>query len=217
MRHSSISKNRVNNFNDHVTHQQRRWPSCKQSKITNNSVLSDPCDKIIEKPKPCISKYTSLFNNIFSESEDYYNYGFLKDNESLEKIILGVKSSSSGRLFFEPEQTKSISRSENKYGGVLPFKESVQVVMDSKDPYGDFKKSMQEMIESHGLNNLECLEKLLGWYLSRNDERHHQFIIEAFVDMFLEFVASSSSSHSCSSVFSAILSTEEVDDGDRIN
>ncbi|KAG9135917.1 hypothetical protein Leryth_002625 [Lithospermum erythrorhizon] len=209
MRLNFIFKNKANNSSpDHLLQQQCQWPSCKQPKITNNSSFSNPSNEIMETPKACFSISTLEYTNISSESKDHYNYDFLKD-ESLETIIRGVQSSSSERLFFEPEQTKSISRNEIQFEGeILPFKESVVVVMASNDPYGDFKKSMQEMIESHGLKDLESWDKLLEWYLKMNDKKHHGFIVEAFIDMFLEFATSSSSNSTFTFFSSSILSRE---------
>ncbi|KAJ8505046.1 hypothetical protein OPV22_005932 [Ensete ventricosum] len=37
--------------------------------------------------------------------------------------------------------------------------------MESEDPYRDFRRSMEEMVAAHGLNDWERLEELLVWYL----------------------------------------------------
>ncbi|KAL4557458.1 hypothetical protein LXL04_035635 [Taraxacum kok-saghyz] len=67
--------------------------------------------------------------------------------------------------------------------GAIPYKESVAVAIESEDPHGDFKKSMEEMVENHGLKDWECLEELLGWYLRMNGKNHHELIVGAFVDL----------------------------------
>ncbi|VAI03674.1 unnamed protein product [Triticum turgidum subsp. durum] len=46
--------------------------------------------------------------------------------------------------------------------------ESVAVAVDSEDPYGDFRASMEEMVAAHGLRGWEALEELLVWYLRIN-------------------------------------------------
>lgn len=92
----------------------------------------------------------------------------------METVVRGVRSSQ--RLFFDPDETRSLLG--------FPFKESSEVLaLESEDPYGDFKKSMEEMVESHGMKDWEDLEELLGWYLKVNGKNNHAFIVEAFVDL----------------------------------
>ncbi|GAA0170780.1 hypothetical protein LIER_24968 [Lithospermum erythrorhizon] len=194
--------------------QQWQWPSCKHPKTlsfragddifkTVNSVFFDSSEHGIETPETWFSNsITSESASISTESEEYYNMG--AGAQSLETIIKGVQSSE--RLFFTPEDTSSIAgevkgedeevsgSSPLKDEEVLPFEGSVMMAMDSENPYEDFKKSMQEMIESKGLKDWECLEELLRWYLRMNEEKHHEFIIEAFIDMLIGFSAASSSS-----------------------
>ncbi|PWA41349.1 Ovate protein family, C-terminal [Artemisia annua] len=58
--------------------------------------------------------------------------------------------------------------------------------MESIDPYVDFKKSMQEMVEAdEGLKQWDNLQELLSMYLSLNDKINHGYIIRAFVDILL--------------------------------
>uniref|UniRef100_A0A6N2KTT9 Transcription repressor n=1 Tax=Salix viminalis TaxID=40686 RepID=A0A6N2KTT9_SALVM len=76
----------------------------------------------------------------------------------------------------------------------FPFKESVVSSMESRDPYLDFKKSMEEMVEAHGLTDWEALEELLCCYLKVNGKSNHGYIIGAFVDLLLGLASSSSSS-----------------------
>ncbi|CAH1446389.1 unnamed protein product [Lactuca virosa] len=144
----------------------------------------------------------SFFSNssesasISSESEEYLN---TNEYSSVENIVRGARSE---RLFFEPGPTTSSILEGNKQcvdilieggggggrddcggNGDIPYKESVAVAIESEDPHGDFKKSMQEMVENHGLKDWECLEELLGWYLRMNGKNHHELIVGAFVDL----------------------------------
>ncbi|KAL2555641.1 Transcription repressor OFP13 [Forsythia ovata] len=136
---------------------------------TVNSVFFDPSDRV---------------GTNSSECED-------PGGESVEMIIRGVQSE---RLIFEPGDTSSSILDKVKNSGVLPLKESVVLAMDSDDPYIDFKTSMEEMVETHGLKDWECLEELLGWYLRMNETTNHGFIIGAFVDLLKEHASSSISS-----------------------
>ncbi|XP_076931904.1 transcription repressor OFP15-like [Bidens hawaiensis] len=117
-----------------------------------------------------------------------------------------IRELSSDRFFFNPGHTKSIleEAKPNKKAkeSVLPFKESVSMMeMQSTDPFVDFKKSMQEMVEADsGLKKWENLQKLLSLYLTVNDKVNHGYIIEAFVDLLFSDLGSPlSASSSCSS------------------
>lgn len=90
-----------------------------------------------------------------------------------------------------------------------PFKESVILAMESDDPYRDFKRSMQEMVESSsGIKDWEWLQELLGWYLKMNGNGNHGFIVGAFVDLLLELSAPKTSApDSLSTSYSSALSS----------
>ncbi|OEL28117.1 hypothetical protein BAE44_0010859 [Dichanthelium oligosanthes] len=70
---------------------------------------------------------------------------------------------------------------------------SVAVAVDSGDPYGDFRASMEEMVSAHGLRDWAALEELLAWYLRINGKQHHHLIVGAFVDLLLGLSSSSPS------------------------
>ncbi|XP_055809453.1 transcription repressor OFP13-like [Solanum dulcamara] len=176
-----------------------QWPSCTHSKTlsfraddnifkTINSVFFDPFDGI-ETPQ-------SSFTNSSSDQSSTSN---IISIESHEEIIKGARSE---RLFFEQVATSSIFHQEPKVllckknqepqeenqENDLPFKESVILAMESKDPYLDFKKSMKEMVESQGIKDWDNLQELLAWYLKLNGEVNHGFILGAFVDLLMELV-----------------------------
>ncbi|KAI3809279.1 hypothetical protein L1987_25250 [Smallanthus sonchifolius] len=109
------------------------------------------------------------------------------DCSAVETIVRGARSE---RLFFQHDATSSLLETQESGGqctseidGGLPYKESVAMEMDSEDPYVDFLKSMEEMVEIHGLKDWNCLEELLGWYLRMNEKNNHEFIVGAFVDL----------------------------------
>uniref|UniRef100_M8AU88 Transcription repressor n=1 Tax=Aegilops tauschii TaxID=37682 RepID=M8AU88_AEGTA len=98
-----------------------------------------------------------------------------------EAVIRGIRASS--RLFFEPEATKSIvTTSKPAFGG------ATALAIDSADPYGDFRRSMEEMVLSRGgggsgEDDWGWLEEMLGWYLRANGKKTHGLIVGAFVDL----------------------------------
>ena len=168
----------------------QKWPSCKHPKTlsfrggddvikTVNSVFFDPSERV-ETPESWFTN-SSETTSFSTESEGF-------DGESLEVVVRGVRSE---RLFFEPGETNSILE-EAKTGG-FPFKESVVLAMESEDPYVDFRRSMEEMVESHGLKDWDCLEELLGWYLKVNGKKNHGYIVGAFVDLLVGIAAASCS------------------------
>lgn len=123
--------------------------------------------------------------------------------DPVETLIRGLRSETE-RLFFKPGETSSILE-EAKEGG-FPFKESVVLSMESQDPYVDFRKSMEEMVEAHGVKDWDAFEELLCWYLRVNGKSNHGYIVGAFVDLLVPLAfassSSSSSSHSPSSPLS---------------
>ncbi|KAI3470647.1 hypothetical protein Pfo_027310 [Paulownia fortunei] len=174
-----------------------QWPSCKHPKTLsfracNDDVFTTVLDSVfpdVETPELLLAN--SLEYASFSSGE------FSEQKQSLEMVISGVRSS--GRLFFEPDETSSIMKGAKTADGVFPFKDSVALAVESDDPYLDFKKSMQEMVESQGLmKDWDCLEELLGCYLRMNGKVNHGFIVGAFVDVLIGLAASSSSSSSSS-------------------
>ncbi|KAK4430715.1 Transcription repressor OFP13 [Sesamum alatum] len=189
-------------FKSKEANKQPHWqwplPSCKQPKTlsfrasddvfkTVNSVFLDTSIDVLvtlETPESWFTN-SSECASTFSADEHSDDNNNNDDSQSLEAIMQGVRSSE--RLFFEPGETSSILKEpEPEISGraaVLPFKESVALALESDDPYLDFKKSMQEMVESHGLKEWDCLEELLGWYLRMNGKRNHGFIVGAFVDL----------------------------------
>lgn len=150
----------------------------KISKTDSSSSSSSwPWPAYCHQPKTLSFRITQ---NTPTESASFCNES--DDEPSLETVIKGLRSE---RLFFEPGETSSILEEAAKAGGggEFPFKESVVLSMESQDPYVHFKKSMEEMVEAHGLKDWGDLEELLSCYLKLNAKSNHGFIIGAFVDL----------------------------------
>ncbi|KAD5960506.1 hypothetical protein R6Q59_013591 [Mikania micrantha] len=129
-----------------------------------------------------------------------------------------IRRLSTDRLFFKPETTSSILeeakpvKKEKEKEDVLPLKESVSMMkMESSDPFVDFKKSIQEMMEAdNGLKeSWENLQQLLNLYLAVNDSINHGYIVGAFIDLLLVDFGSSLPS-SCSSSSSSSINDQET-------
>ncbi|MCL7035861.1 hypothetical protein MKW94_016199 [Papaver nudicaule] len=68
----------------------------------------------------------------------------------------------------------------------------------SPDPYMDFRKSMQEMVEATEFSNVRAdwnyLHELLLCYLALNPKHTHKFIMDAFADLLVCLMTSSAPS-----------------------
>lgn len=224
-----------------------QWPSCNQVPKTLSFRVADGDGKkttttvdhpatSLDTPESCFTN-SSEYSGSFSTSSEDSGGGELV----VETVIRGLRSE---RLFFEPGQTSSIlEEAKAASSGLMsncPLMKQNGVVylsMDSQDPYLDFKKSMEEMVEAHGLKDWDCLEELLGWYLRVNGNDNHGYIFGAFVDLLVGLafnaaaasspdsplsMASSSSSSSnttpcCSSLQAEVDTEEEEDYGSSCN
>ncbi|MED6156556.1 hypothetical protein PIB30_015442 [Stylosanthes scabra] len=103
---------------------------------------------------------------------------------SLDDDNNNKKKNNNNRFFFELDETSSSIFEASKNKGPLFLKDSVVLSLDSNDPFLDFKKSMEEMVEALGLNkDWEGLQDLLSWYLKVNAKSNHGYIVGAFVDL----------------------------------
>ncbi|KAI4377386.1 hypothetical protein MLD38_015020 [Melastoma candidum] len=72
------------------------------------------------------------------------------------------------------------SRRRAEVGGV---KGSMAVVKKSRDPHGDFRRSMVEMIIERQIFGEEELHQLLLCFLSLNSVHHHNIIIHVYKEI----------------------------------
>ncbi|PHT71152.1 hypothetical protein T459_26256 [Capsicum annuum] len=98
--------------------------------------------------------------------------------------------------------SKSDNSSSNGLEIILFNGSSIIALMDSDNPYEDFKKSIEEMLEANQQPKdcEKCLEELLIWYLKSNGKANHRHIIDAFFDL-LNGYSSSTNTTSCSHSF----------------
>ncbi|XP_006288265.2 transcription repressor OFP13 [Capsella rubella] len=162
---------------------------------TVNSVFFDHNHNIVSEAETPVSWFTNSSETASHSTESDHDL----DAESLETVVRGVLRSE--RLFFDPGVTSSIledtdpkseSRKAVAFGddrdcGTPPMIEeiSVAVAMESEDPYGDFRRSMEEMVTSYGelARDWDSLESMLAWYLRMNGKNSHGVIVSAFVDL----------------------------------
>ncbi|EPS70453.1 hypothetical protein M569_04311, partial [Genlisea aurea] len=193
-----------------------QWPSCNFPKTLSFRLNEGGDDDSIFKT------INSVFLPAAAAAEDYSSeccshLSTTDDDDDgrggggLETIIREVRCSE--RLLYEPgdtnfmvkrgrgdddhhHQQQQLDDDDDGHGGAVPFKGSVAMSMESEDPYSDFKRSMREVVESHGVREWEKLEELLGWYLRMNGKMNHGFIVGAFVDLLVGLNSDDSSSSS---------------------
>lgn len=224
---SSTSSTSAASFSSAVSWQ---WPSCTQART--RSFRGDTSPEIVsmrhdtssskreeqeEGPYPYKynnNNYKTSMNPAYvhddysaADADCYSSIGLSAATQSLtlsnedEAIIHGLRSSTTRRILFEPESTSSIVK-KTKKAAAAAFDGATALSIESADPYGDFRRSMEEMVLSHGADDWVWLEKMLGWYLRANGEKTHGLIVGAFVDLLVALASSSGPSPAvCSSSF----------------
>ncbi|KAF8091545.1 hypothetical protein N665_0443s0005 [Sinapis alba] len=147
----------------------------------------------VNKPEPPSRSFSSssTTNNIMEKPREI---------ECIENVIRGLKSSK--RLIFERRgRSNSIleevtTRQEEEEEDALKEEEEegfMLLSLESNDPYSDFKKSMEKMVDLHALHHdWRRLEKLLFLLLKVNVKTSHKYICTAFVDLLLNLAVESS-------------------------
>ncbi|XP_051180047.1 uncharacterized protein [Lolium perenne] len=131
-----------------------------------------------------------------------------------EAVIRSLGRTSTDRFFVDPGPAsnsimalspgKSLAAAATSEEMAAPsepsslVEESVAVAVDSEDPYGDFRASMEEMVAAHGLRGWDALEELLVWYLRINGKHNHALIVGAFVDLLVGLAGTPSAQPSSS-------------------
>ncbi|XP_057425830.1 transcription repressor OFP13-like [Lotus japonicus] len=139
-----------------------------------------------------------ITDSVFTESPLSASFSSISDNDSrggadqIDILIRGLRDLD--RLFVEPEKSSSIF--EAKIGASesfasSPFRDSLVQPVDSGDPYWDFRNSMEEMAEAHGVNTWEDLEELLYLFLRLNEKTNHEYIVDAYVDFLKDLAVDS--------------------------
>jgi uncharacterized protein (TIGR01568 family) len=102
-------------------------------------------------------------------------------------------SAIASRRFFPACPGRSKSIIDSAAVAVYGIGSGVAVPTYSPDPYNDFKRSMEEMVEALGLDkraHWARLHELLLCYLALNSKQTHKYIISAFADLLLGLTGS---------------------------
>ena len=153
------------------------------------------------------STSTSTTGNSSSSSSLYesHNYGFAPEDSPPPDLtaVLATRRfffSSPGRSNLITDSPDLRPRSEYKTSTtttaatrLLTGGAAVKQCVQSPDPYNDFRRSMQEMLDAvtdaGDARRYEFLHELLLSYLSLNAEDTHKFIIRAFADVLVSLLS----------------------------
>ncbi|KAL6497038.1 hypothetical protein OROGR_028967 [Orobanche gracilis] len=140
----------------------------KRDDITAAELLVEP-PQLLENPPP---------ENLCSSARFFVASG------SSSSLIVEEPSSSSAPS--AANDREDAAESENKESPASPD-EFIALLTYSPNPYDDFRRSMQEMVdarlEHNGKADWEFLEELLFCYLDLNKKKSYRFILRAFVDL----------------------------------
>ncbi|CAK9329100.1 unnamed protein product [Citrullus colocynthis] len=168
--------------------------------------FSTPAAVIAAHTPPSDCYFTS--NPISSTVDDDDGF-FSTSSDSDDSISDDLAAVLASRRFFfsSPGRSNSIfeySSASRSQAHDVVVSDGLKVPKYSMDPYADFRRSMQEMVEARELEDVrsdsEFLRELLSCYLRLNPKNTHKFIVRAFADLVLSMLASSSPAPSPASI-----------------
>ncbi|KAK4418408.1 Transcription repressor OFP11 [Sesamum alatum] len=161
-------------------------------------------------PSLLIKNFNSLYDSFNAAASDDHHSTSESDTESSSATPDFATAFASQRFFFSsPGRSNSIidsaasssiastssSTSLNQHENDTVSGDSIAVPTYSPDPFLDFRRSMQEMVEAREIHdvreNWDYLHELLMCYLSLNPKSTHKFIVGAFADLLVSLMPSS--------------------------
>jgi len=176
-------------------------------KLKYPTILSQPYPQDTTTPSPsppCTFHFNTTLTHHHDEEEDYFY-----DTTELPPPDFSSVFASQRFFFSSPGSSNSITESPSNdtlpCNSLIPRGGSVKRVPKySVNPYVDFLRSMQEMIQSQHqeldvTNDWDYLHELLLCYLALNPTHTHKYIVQAFTHLLVDILSSSSSSSFSSS------------------
>lgn len=163
--------------------------SSSKIKMLKNLIISDHgtcgCRKSKQKdilqPKPKPKKPN---NNFYPSSSTI---------SSPTNTTTTLSFRSTTRCSEETDQNTTTTKMVNPYP---KLGDSLAVVKDSDDPYGDFRQSMLQMILERDIHSKDDLQELLNCFLQLNSSDHHQIIVRAFMEIWNGATSAAAAGHS---------------------
>ncbi|XP_042513912.1 transcription repressor OFP11-like [Macadamia integrifolia] len=175
----------------------------RSTETGTTSILVKNFNSLYDFTSDSTSKSVSRSSHNFSSSE--YSEDLLETTIPDFATIFA-----SQRLFFSsPGRSNSIFKSPTESPPPPEEEETEKLLIGgipistfSPDPYTDFRRSMQEMVEARELldvrSDWDYLHELLLCYLTLNPKHTHKFIIGAFADLLLSLMTTSTKSNGSS-------------------
>ncbi|CAA0828095.1 Transcription repressor OFP12 [Striga hermonthica] len=148
-----------------------------------------------------IRNFNSLYENFSAPAADHCASSSDSDAE-YGASAPDIAAAAASRRFFFSSPGRSNSIVDSSGGSPAPSSPEVDaggssgggiaVPTYSPDPFADFRRSMQEMVEAREVRGVRedwgYLHELLTCYLSLNPKSTHKFIVEAFADLLVSLV-----------------------------
>ncbi|KAF4348255.1 hypothetical protein G4B88_002656 [Cannabis sativa] len=180
--------------------------------MTTPQITPEDHSRPLPQPK-CSSILVRNFNSLYENTLDFSTSNSptspsahsVDDDDNDGGAVAVAAAFASSRFFFStPGRSNSIvdssttitaSAEPDEAVSSTLFGNSVAVPTISPDPYSDFRRSMQEMVEAREVgdvekSNWEFLHELLLCYLALNPKSTHKFIIGAFADLVVNVLPS---------------------------
>ncbi|KAI9119260.1 hypothetical protein K1719_009935 [Acacia pycnantha] len=160
--------------------------SPESSSSSTTTTLQD--NPVSPADTPSSSVFIKNFNSLYDPTSDH-------SVNSANEPDLATAFASRRFFFSSPGRSNSIVESSAAAGCQKKkvLDNSVAVLTFSPDPYLDFRRSMQEMVEARPElmdvnSNWEVLHELLLCYLALNPKHTHKYIVGSFADLLVNLM-----------------------------
>ncbi|OIT21940.1 PREDICTED: transcription repressor OFP12-like [Nicotiana attenuata] len=141
------------------------------------------------------------FSTVFASQRFFFsspgNSNSITDSSFMSSSIPSTSSSLQAEVDSEFELTSPAFKAEHQ-GSETLLDGCTAIPTYSPNPYLDFRRSMQEIVESFNLSdtsaNWDTLHELLMCYLALNPKSTHKYIVCAFADLLVSLMASKAAS-----------------------
>ncbi|PHU29686.1 Transcription repressor OFP6 [Capsicum chinense] len=176
-----VAKNLDDPFHDHhtsVTLSNKTKPLSPKSKQNDDINLLQIEANSESKVNTCakIGSSLALVKNLDNPFHDNHTC----PTHSFNTKLLSPPSSNQNAC---TNLSQSETNSESKIDTCPKTSNTLAVVINSDDPFQDFKKSMLQMISEKEIYSSEDLEELLNYFLKLNSPSHHYIISQAFMEI----------------------------------
>ncbi|CAL0316150.1 unnamed protein product [Lupinus luteus] len=173
-----------------------KFNAAESESTTNHTVTATSSHNDYNENPPCpTSPLMKNFNSLY-EHEPEAMTADLATALASQRFFFSSPGHSNSLIEYTTSSSlvgENNNKNKSKKKKVLLFKGSVAVPTYSSDPYLDFRRSMEEMVEARpelmNVNsNWNVLHQLLLSYLALNPKTTHKFILTAFSDLLISLM-----------------------------